>query len=269
MNYFWKHTKCIESVISRAGRVLLLLDFDGTLAPIVSTPNRAKLPKNTKEILEKLLHNQNICLGVVSGRALSDVINKVGINGLIYSGNHGMEWEINRKVYKTYLPLEIIKILKDAKEELEQIKSRFPGILVEDKGLSLALHYRIVPDNERSMVVRLLDERLAKYLTTKQVSLIKGNYTYDLRANCGRTKGDLASELKRKLCSGDDVIIYVGDSTTDEDVFNKLTAGITIKVGKPTGSNAKYYLKDSRDVCNFLFWVSKLSRKHFWISGKV
>jgi len=258
MNYFWKHTKSTEHSINRAGSVLMLLDFDGTLSPIVSTPARAKLPKATKDILLKLVMVNKIRLGIISGRQLDDVKKKVDIKNIVYSGNHGMEWKINGRVFRKYLTLETTKILKSAEEELEGIKNRFPGSLVEDKGLSLAFHYRRVLETEKSLVEKLLDEKLAKYLKTGRVSLIKENFAYDLRGNCGWTKGSVTSELKRKLGSSDGLLIYMGDSATDEDVFSKLKGDVTIKIGSPRGSRAKYYLKDPEDVQRFLIWVANV-----------
>lgn len=269
MNYFWKHTKSIEHSISRAGGFLLLLDFDGTLSPIVSTPARAKLPQATKDILLKLVKVNKICLGIISGRRLDDVKKKVGIKNIIYSGNHGMEWEINGQSFKTFVPVKTSKVLKAAKAEIEGLSRQFPGFLVEDKKFSVAFHYRCVREKDKTGVEKFLGEVLSKYLMTKNVSLIKGNETYDLRANLSWTKGSITAELKRKLRAGNGVAIYVGDSATDEDAFRKLKDSVTIKVGEPKGSKARYYLNDTKDVRLFLFWLKRVlydRTKHTFLS---
>lgn len=258
MNYFWKHAKSVEHSISRAGRVLLLLDFDGTLSPIVSTPARAKLPKATKDILLKLVKVDKICLGIISGRRLDDVKKKVDIKNIIYSGNHGMEWEINGQSLKTFVPVETCKTLRAAGTELESLGRQFPGFLVEDKIFSVAFHYRCVREKDKTGVEKFLDGVLSKYLMANNVSLIKGNETYDLRANLGWTKGSITAELKRKLRAGNGVVIYVGDSATDEDAFRKLKDSVTIKVGELKCSKARYYLNDTKDVRLFLSWLKRV-----------
>ena len=68
----------------------LLLDFDGTLSPLVSQPHEAVLPPATKDILLRLSQLPNVFIGIVSGRGVADVIEKVGIQGLTYAGNHGL-----------------------------------------------------------------------------------------------------------------------------------------------------------------------------------
>jgi trehalose 6-phosphate phosphatase len=76
---------------SRTGRLVLLLDFDGTLAPIVERPELAAMPEATRDGLSRLMARPGVEVAVVSGRGLADVRERAAIPGIAYAGNHGME----------------------------------------------------------------------------------------------------------------------------------------------------------------------------------
>ena len=86
-----RQRKRINKKLSLSPHILLFLDYDGTLTPIVKTPQQAKIPKRTKKLLLKLRNLPSLTICVVSGRSLSDVRKMVGVKGLVYAGNHGLE----------------------------------------------------------------------------------------------------------------------------------------------------------------------------------
>ena len=90
MKYLFDYLDTLEGSIE-GKHILLLLDFDGTLAPIAPTPDEAALPGETRRELERLVESAACSIGIISGRALSDVRAKVGISGITYVGNHGIE----------------------------------------------------------------------------------------------------------------------------------------------------------------------------------
>ena len=83
----WEH---IQNRIRQAQNLFLFFDFDGTLAPIVSRPELALCPREVKLLLRKLRDVRNVYLGIISGRSLEDIYEKVGIPGITYVGNHGL-----------------------------------------------------------------------------------------------------------------------------------------------------------------------------------
>ena len=93
--------------------VALLLDFDGTLSPLVSKPELAALPKKTKTILERLVKLPNVFIAVISGRGLEDVMEKVGIPQITYAGNHGLDILFPDKTKVKKMNMKIIKIVKE------------------------------------------------------------------------------------------------------------------------------------------------------------
>ncbi|HEU0053988.1 MAG TPA: trehalose-phosphatase, partial [Longimicrobium sp.] len=75
----------------KTGRLILLLDFDGTLAPIVDRPELAAMPERTRAALERLMVMDGVEVAIVSGRGMADARERAGIPGIAYAGNHGME----------------------------------------------------------------------------------------------------------------------------------------------------------------------------------
>lgn len=80
----------VEEYLKDKGHVALLLDFDGTLSPLVSQPELASLPKETRVLLQRLAGYKEVLLALVSGRGVHNLRDKVGIQGIIYAGNHGL-----------------------------------------------------------------------------------------------------------------------------------------------------------------------------------
>ena len=83
----------IETRVAGASSLVFYLDFDGTLAPIVAEPELACMAPETRATLEELSKQEGILVCVVSGRSLADIKSRVGLPGLVYSGNHGLEIE--------------------------------------------------------------------------------------------------------------------------------------------------------------------------------
>lgn len=239
MQYFWDHPP--TTVPTR-----IFLDFDGTLAPLASIPPHAKLPAATKRLLQKLLAVKKLKIFIVSGRALADIKTKVGLAGITYAGNHGMEWETGGRRSAVPVSVNALAVLKTIENEMKKIGHVFPGAFVENKNFSVAFHYRRVKRDQKAALEKILDRRFAKYRRHRHVSLLLSEDVYDFRAETGWTKG----EFVRHFAKGN--IVYIGDSATDEDVFRRLRDGITIRVGFSAQSAAKYFLKDEKDVRQFL-----------------
>src|SRR5437667_345376 len=128
------------------GRPLaLLLDFDGTLAPIAPSPELAVLPDPVRETLRRLAGRRDVLVAVISGRSLDDIRRRVAVDGFVYAGNHGLEMATHGLVW-TLPEAEstreaIAQICRRLRERLERVT----GVLVEDKGLTASVHYRQTP----------------------------------------------------------------------------------------------------------------------------
>ena len=227
-------------------RTLLAFDFDGTLAPIVARPDRAALRPSTKRLLSTLA-TLYPCV-VISGRAASDVsgrLKDISLRGVI--GNHGLEpWRatavLSRRV-RAWKPLLHAALRDEA------------GVEIEDKGYSIAVHFR------RSRAKKRVRRRILEAAATLEgVRLIRGIEVLNLIPAGSPHKGiALERERQRLAC---DTAIYVGDDETDEDVFALDQPGrlLSIRVGRKEASAADFYLETQSQIDSLLRTLIRLRR---------
>jgi len=241
--------------------LLLFLDYDGTLSPVAATPDKAVFPERMRASLKKLIGLPACEVAVISGRGLDDIRKKVGLKDIIYSGNHGLEIEGPQLKYKAAFSLLYMKAIARIKDSLTAKLSKVKGVIIEDKGLSLSLHYRLVRKNEIPRLKTILRRTVGDYLAKEKIAVRPGKMVFDIRPASGLDKGKVALWLLAReslLRHGEKVIpIYIGDDSTDEDAFTALKdIGITVCVGRRKKSSAQYYLKDTGQV---RFFLSKLA----------
>jgi len=226
---------------------LLAFDFDGTLARIVPNPDAASMQRSTETLLTRLA-GRCPCV-VISGRALRDVrarLRGVGMRGIV--GNHGIEpWSTLpaiRKTVRSWLPL--------LKNNLRQ----YPGVVIEDKGFSITVHYRDTPHKRK---VREAVAAAAKKLGG--VRLLGGNQVVNVMLAGTPHKGiALQRELRRLGC---DKAMFIGDADTDEDAFalHHPKRLLTVRIGRKKRSHARYYLRSQREIDRFLRALLELRRE--------
>lgn len=250
----WKHLDKITTQLQNSPVKVLMLDFDGTLTPIVKSPKAAKLSRDMKNLLIRLSKKEGFYLAIISGRSLEDLKQKVNLSNIIYSGNHGLEGEILKERCCFSIPDKTLITLKIIREELNQIANRYEGVFIEDKRLVLSFHYRMA--GEKTSEVKLAFERAIKpYVQDRLISILTGKMVFGIRPKVDWNKGSFAKLVINKIRMRTETIpvsIFIGDDTTDEDVFRELKKGITIKVGEHNQSNAKYVLTNTQEVFRFL-----------------
>jgi len=253
-------------------RIMLFLDYDGTLAPIAGTPEKARIPPEVKKILNKLAKNPKYKLAVISGRAVENIKNIIGLKEIIYSGNHGLEIEGPKIKFKPLVSPGYKMILGRIKNDLEQKISSIRGAFVEDKGLSLSLHYRLADKRLIPRIKTIFHETVILYLIRNKIKIKAGKMVLEVRPPIEWDKGKvvlwLLARWRFKLGGKDIVPVYIGDDLTDEDAFRALkNKGITIFVGRPKESCAAYYLKNTAEVKEFLQRLREISeRNKLWQS---
>lgn len=259
MKYLWKDIDKITALFKPESPKLILLDFDGTLAPIVDRPEKAKLPEETKQILKRLSEKENFYLGVISGRELSDIKTKIGIPNIIYGGNHGLEGEFFGKKFIHPDAKKIKLLLRRIYKILDNIAQIFEGVLIEDKKIALGFHYRMADKKHIKQIKILLQNQLKDFWDHKLISIIEGKKEIDILPKTEWNKGDFAKLIidaiysKTKLHP---VVVVIGDDTTDENAFGDLKDDITVVVGEKPLSKAKYELENTNDVSTFLKWMN-------------
>ena len=216
------------------GRALLAFDFDGTLAPIVADPARARLRPRTRRLLTDLARKYP-CV-VISGRRRADVAGRLaGIPLRQVFGNHGIEpspaLTASRRLVRRWLARLLPRL------------ERMPGIIIDNKGATLAIHYRKARNRPAA-----LKAILAAIADLADARVLKGILAVDLLPVGAPNKATaLQSELRRLDCRA---ALYLGDDQTDEDVFalSRRLPLLAVRVGHKLRSLAPYYLASLDDV---------------------
>ncbi len=241
-------------LLSDAPKVLLGLDFDGTLSPIVDRPELAALPAQTKESLISLSCDEKFLIAIISARSLEDVRGKVGIDGLIYAGNRGLE--INGGGLEFVHPgaLELREQIDEATRRLRQALERYDGVVMEYKGLSLTVHHRLAPSESVGEVSRAVDAEVRPFLETGTLKLTPAKMSVEVLPNVPWGKGDALREIRATL-DPDSFPVYFGDDLVDEEGFAWVqgSGGFGVYVG-PAGAAtaARYRLDSTQEVAQAL-----------------
>ncbi len=234
----------VSPLIRRAQHILLLLDFDGTLAPLRDRPEDVQLGNATRQVLRRLVSHRRMTVVVVSGRRRADLRERIGMRGVRYFGLHG--WEDREGMS---LPCHSQWLLLSARLWLAE-SLRLPGIRLENKKMSLTMHFRTASASAvRELRNRIRD--MVEILGPEGLHVIEGSKVVELFPPEIRGKGaavqDIASRFRRAALP-----IYVGDDASDESAFAALPVGITIRVGRARGTAARYTLRNPNEVRSFL-----------------
>ena len=258
MRYLFSDWKRIEKSL-KGKFIYLFLDYDGTLAPIALTPGMAVMPEKTKDILRKLSKKSNYKIAIISGRALKDLSKRVGLKNIVYAGNHGFEIKGPKISFKSPVPFLYKKTLKEIKVKLGKSLSSINGVLIENKGFSLSVHYRMVDNRNIPVVKARFYTVIFPYELTNNVQVKPGKMVLEVKPPTSWDKGKVVLWLleRRKLAirtkKREVLPVYIGDDKTDEDAFGSLEgSGITIFVGRSKKTKARFYLKNPEEVTRFL-----------------
>ncbi len=218
--------------------VLLAFDYDGTLAPLVNARARAAMRLSTRRLLKRA--SELYPCVVISGRAQGDALGRLrGVEVWRVIGNHGAEPSAGaaamRRRVRQWLPV------------LKRRLSRHQGVIVEDKGFSVAVHYRQA--RQRNAARRAI---LSVARSLNDVRIIGGKLAVNFLVPDAPHKG-LALERERAQFACD-TVIYVGDDETDEDVFQLDRPGrlLSIRVGQKRRSAAPYYIRNQAEIDRLL-----------------
>jgi len=225
-------------------RTALILDYDGTLCPIVPRTANAVIPPRTMRLLRRAAALYPTA--ILSGRKLSDVSARVrgcGIREVV--GNHGLEWRGSRDSVKHE------RLMRRCRREIERAMSEGAihgeRIEVEYKKVTLSVHYRMSPNRARAH-----REILGVLRGFPGTQIIKGKQVFNLLPHTRLNKGTAVVALRKKFRS--DRAIYVGDDWTDEKVFRLKPKSflLDVRMGRSARSRARYYLPNIAAMDRFL-----------------
>ena len=255
--YLLEHENILNGLLNKK-ELVLFLDYDGTLAPIAETPEKAVMTQEMKEVLISLSKHPRCHNVVISGRMLSDLKQMINLPNITYMGNHGYEIEARHDLnFKGFITLQYKEVLLQIKKDLINKLSSIRGVWIEDKGIILTVHYRLATEGSGKLAKKVLMIECRDYLKNKQIGIIEGKKVIEIRPPIKWDKGEAAlwilSKCQKEFGKDQIASIYVGDDYTDEDAFRMLNGiAMTVKVGFPKKSLANYHLKNQPEVLDLL-----------------
>ncbi len=252
----------IKNKIKIAAKVLLFLDYDGTLTPIRKHPGLARLSANARRILRKLSVKEKMQICIISGRSLAEIRNLVGLKNIIYIGNHGLELNLDCKLQTIPDALKIENRIGKLCRGLKHFNKRFPGFWVENKGLTASLHYRLVPNPLLPELKSELETWLK--LRAREFKITAGKKVLEIKPRVNRDKAWAVKYLRSRLRGKDSLTIYMGDDTTDQKALSYAASvkGLAIQIGKCNLYNHSfYYLKRPGETIIFLKRLERMSTR--------
>ena len=238
--------------------VSLFLDFDGTLVPIMANPKEARLDPRAVETLKRLSGDESLATTIISGRAVEDLYGRIRLENLIYAGNHGLEIFGRDLRFVEPLAWSRREQLETPCGELDVHLRPIPGVLVEHKGLTASVHYRLAADVDVAMILSAVHAAVARHGGFFRVN--PGRRVLEIVPRTDWHKGAAVRWINGHLAETPVLTIYLGDDTSDEDAFSVLPDSITIKVGPAGATCARYRLPDPTAVHDFLRWLAARGR---------
>jgi alpha,alpha-trehalase len=243
-------------------RVLVCLDYDGTLSEIVAHPADARPAAGAREILTVLAeHPDRAQLAIVSGRPISEVRRMLGVErGVLFSGVHGLE--LMDRGGRRHLASGAQAALPDLDQARVWLARNVPadcGFVIEDKRVTIAFHYRMADAEVAARIRRALARFIQAH--TARLRILKGKTVDELMPRDAGGKGAAVRAIQREAGEPAARPIYFGDDTTDEDAFRELHRdGVGVLVGLPRPSWARWRVDGPSAVVDALGQIAAAIR---------
>lgn len=244
MPILFSHSGSVALARLRHGDSVLSFDLDGTLAPLVDRPNDAVVPAATTALLRLVAARWPTA--VITGRGLADAASRLGFEPTYLVGNHGAEWSDGRAD-------AVVADLQPCREAIRYYAAalRRLGIVVEDKRLSLALHYRMAADARAAR--QQLDELIATVpFAAQRLCVSHGHRVLNIASTAAPDKGDALRSILSS--SGAAVALVVGDDVNDEPAYVAAPPGsVCVHIGsRSRRSAAAFRLTSQRQIDRLL-----------------
>jgi trehalose 6-phosphate phosphatase len=237
-----------RSLVPHLNECAILLDIDGTLLDFAPTPREVWVPPGLAKTLDRLLVRTSGALALVSGRSLNDIDLIFAPEQFPAVGGHGAEMRLSTdsEAVATHAP----PMDKELKRRLAAIAKLSPGILLEDKGYSLALHYRLAPHAEKAIYEAV--SLIRADLPNAPIEVLPGKCVCEIK-HAGFNKASGVTELMKHEPFRGRRPIFIGDDVTDETVFAIMPdlKGLAFSVGR-RAQGVNGHFDEPRDVRAFL-----------------
>jgi len=262
----WHNTQALPSALKQfkeliahfhGKQIVVFLDYDGTLTPIVDRPELAVLSPDMHQALNLL--SRQCPVGIISGRDRKDVTDLVNIDSLIFAGSHGFDIAGPEGLNLQHeVGTQFSSTLDRAEEELRGLLHAIPGSLIERKKFSIAVHYRLVKPENAAQVEEVVNQSLATHPNLKRS---EGKKVFEIQPRLEWDKGKALLWLLNGLNWKEKNYypVYIGDDLTDEDAFRALRdrgRGIVVEEGSRF-SSAHYSVQNPNEVRQFLMQLSQ------------
>ncbi len=259
----WQDAKDFLAALVSRPHFGLFSDLDGTLSPIAPTPEAAQITARNRELLAKL-QDELALIAVISGRRADNLQKRVGLPGLVYIGNHGLERWVDGKIQVIPEVKPFLHGIQEARKELEKIQES--GIKTEDKGPTLSFHYRQV-ENPIAFA-RNIAANLAGIAEKHKLELFPGKMVFEFRPSIEMDKGIAFQQLVNEYKI--EAALFLGDDVSDLNAFRKARKlreeqicdawGIGVQsreAPEALGETADFLADGVADVEDLLAWLLK------------
>ena len=244
--------------------LILMLDVDGTLAPIAPSPEDATVPPETRRAIAALAARSGVQVALVSGRAAADARRMVAVANVWVIGNHGCE-VVSPEGESTVDP-QVAPYRAAMAQAARAIAGRVrpvPGVILEDKVWTLSVHYRLADPS----VVPRLRSTVGEIVVGLGLRMTDGKAVLEIRPPVAVHKGTAVLALARRLdgLEGDASLVFAGDDRTDEDAFRALRSrnqrAVTIRVAdEEVATAAEFTVAGPQGMREFLEWLAEIRR---------
>ena len=229
------------------GRCAYFLDFDGTLVDLAQRPSDVSVAPELPALIAGLHSAAGGALALISGRPLADIDHLIGLNYLPVAGQHGSE---RRDAHgKVHIHPVDVDALSELRTRAQRWCAMHPGLVLEDKGLSIALHYRTAPELA-TVAEHFVRDAVGDGNSDFQIQA--GKMVFEIKP-CGRDKGKAIEEFLAEFPFVGRLPVFVGDDVTDEHGFAAVNAlgGVSIKVGEGVTA-ARWRIQNVAEVHRWL-----------------
>ena len=189
-----------RTAFAPASHVLLLADYDGTLTPIVGRPADALLSESVRRVLKELAQKPTFSVGVISGRSLAELKSLVGIEGIYYAGNHGLEMEGPGLEYTGPASSNFIGVaMAEMAEKMAAALADVAGVIIQNKGLSVSVHYRLAAEDKEGLIADAVKRLTAPWVAAGKLRVYSMKKLWEIRPLAGGDKGQAVQAIEQEI----------------------------------------------------------------------
>ena len=232
----------------------MFLDFDGTLVDIAPRPELVRLRLAARQVLRRLAHHPRVALVVVSGRRRAEILRHIAIPGIRYYGLYG--WE---RSASTALPSSVRRALNGARAKLQLYLRAHPSIWIENKQSTFSVHLLAAPIAIQPRVRRKLRSLLKPFLRSLRV--VENLRDLEVLPRSMPGKGAAVREFLAQSAHRHSLPFYFGDDLSDESGFAAVGHGVSVQVGRPRKTRARYTVATPAEVARALLKLEAALKK--------